>query len=108
MVTFSLSSSPIPIVPDAFPCSGFTPFGKSTAWTGEVVIIKNNSERNSFLNIRRYYRRYGYQYTNSEEKRRNPLKLLPVPRIIITLDFNSIIQSFQDLRYIGELRQMWE
>lgn len=32
---------------------------------------------------------------------------LPQPQIIIQLDFTSIIQSFQDLRYIGELRQRW-
>jgi len=34
--------------------------------------------------------------------------MLPVPRVNISLDFASIIQSFQDLRYIGELRQRWE
>jgi len=37
--------------------------------------------------------------------------LLPVPRITIMVDsfqFDCIIQAFQDLRYIGELRQRWE
>ncbi len=34
--------------------------------------------------------------------------MLPAPRINITLDFSSIILEFQDVRYIGELRQRWE
>ena len=34
--------------------------------------------------------------------------VLPLPRLTLTLDFTSIIHSFQDLRYIGELRQRWE
>lgn len=34
--------------------------------------------------------------------------LLPEPRISITIDFTAIIQAFQDLRYIGELRQRWD
>lgn len=33
--------------------------------------------------------------------------MLPQPWITLTLDFASIIQAFQDLRYIGELRQRW-
>ena len=33
--------------------------------------------------------------------------MLPKPRLSITIDFNAIIQIFQDLRYIGELRQRW-
>ncbi|OGH14230.1 MAG: hypothetical protein A2687_05905 [Candidatus Levybacteria bacterium RIFCSPHIGHO2_01_FULL_38_26] len=37
---------------------------------------------------------------------KNP-SLLPEPRINITIDFSSIINAFQDLRYIGELRQRW-
>jgi len=32
---------------------------------------------------------------------------LPLPRLILTIDIPSIIQAFQDLRYIGELRQRW-
>jgi len=31
--------------------------------------------------------------------------LLPVPRIIITA---KVIESFQNLSYIGEMRQRWE
>lgn len=34
--------------------------------------------------------------------------MLPEPRLIITINLASIIQAFQDLRYIGELRQRWE
>lgn len=33
---------------------------------------------------------------------------LPKPRINIILDFTSIIQAFQDSRYVGELKQIWE
>lgn len=33
---------------------------------------------------------------------------LPRPETIITLDLSSIIQTFQNLSYIGELRQRWE
>lgn len=33
--------------------------------------------------------------------------LLPEPPVIITLDLASIIQAFQNLSYIGELRQRW-
>ncbi len=29
------------------------------------------------------------------------------PRINITPDFNAIIHAFQDLHYMGELRQRW-
>jgi hypothetical protein len=36
------------------------------------------------------------------------MKLLPEPRISITIDFTAIIKVFQDLRFIGELRQRWE
>ncbi len=32
---------------------------------------------------------------------------LPEPWINITLDLEAIIQAFQDLRFIGELRQRW-
>jgi len=34
--------------------------------------------------------------------------MLREPWINITVDFNAIIQAFQDLRYIGELRQRWD
>jgi hypothetical protein len=37
--------------------------------------------------------------------------LLPLPRITIMVNsaqFSHIIQAFQDLRYIGEMRQRWE
>jgi hypothetical protein len=34
--------------------------------------------------------------------------LLPNPEVIITLDFEAIIHAFQDLRYVGELRQRWK
>lgn len=34
-------------------------------------------------------------------------KLLPSPEIIITPDFNSITQTFQNISHIGELRQRW-
>ena len=34
---------------------------------------------------------------------------LPIPKIIITeAGFGSIIQTFQNLSFIGELRQRWE
>ncbi|HEV2339646.1 MAG TPA: hypothetical protein VGT05_02635 [Patescibacteria group bacterium] len=33
--------------------------------------------------------------------------MLPQPWLTLTIDFTSIIQAFQDLRYIGELRQRW-
>ncbi|HET9946503.1 MAG TPA: hypothetical protein VFQ63_00375, partial [Patescibacteria group bacterium] len=29
------------------------------------------------------------------------------PKIIIEIDYVKIIQAFQDLRYIGEMRQRW-
>jgi|GEM_PF-4629763 len=32
---------------------------------------------------------------------------LPLPRITLTIDFPSVIGAFQDMRYIGELRQRW-
>ena len=32
---------------------------------------------------------------------------LPSPELIITPDLGSIVSAFQDLRYIGELRQRW-
>jgi len=35
------------------------------------------------------------------------MKLLPEPWANITIDFESIIQTFQDAKYIGELRQRW-
>jgi|GEM_PF-6349425 len=35
-----------------------------------------------------------------------PLQV-PEPRINITIDFEAIYLAFQDLRYIGELRQRW-
>jgi hypothetical protein len=35
------------------------------------------------------------------------MKLLPKSWTNISIDFASIIQAFQDLRYIGELRQRW-
>lgn len=34
-------------------------------------------------------------------------KLLPEPWTNITIDFESITQSFQDIHYVGELRQRW-
>ena len=37
--------------------------------------------------------------------------LLPLPQITIMVNssqFTRIIQAFQDLRYIGEMRQRWE
>lgn len=34
--------------------------------------------------------------------------MLPQPWITLTIDFASIIQAFQDIRYIGELRQRWQ
>ena len=37
--------------------------------------------------------------------------MLPLPRITIMADevkLGTIIQAFQDLRYIGELRQRWD
>jgi hypothetical protein len=33
--------------------------------------------------------------------------LLPEPWTNIILDFEAIIKAFQDVRYIGELRQRW-
>ena len=33
--------------------------------------------------------------------------LLPEPWTNITIDFEAIIRAFQDVRYIGELRQRW-
>lgn len=33
-------------------------------------------------------------------------KGLPEPRLSI-INFNSVVEAFQDLRYIGELRQRW-
>jgi hypothetical protein len=33
--------------------------------------------------------------------------LLPRAEVNIAIDFTSIIQAFQDLRYIGELGQRW-
>lgn len=33
--------------------------------------------------------------------------MLPQPWINLTFDFTSIIHAFQDLRYIGELRERW-
>lgn len=34
-------------------------------------------------------------------------EVLPEPWANITLDFEAIIHAFQDVRYIGELRQRW-
>jgi hypothetical protein len=34
--------------------------------------------------------------------------LLPEPWINITIDFDSITDTFQDIRYIGELRERWK
>ena len=37
-------------------------------------------------------------------------KLLPLPRhniVVSQTNFDRIIQAFQDLRYIGEMRQRW-
>lgn len=45
--------------------------------------------------------------TDILEKKTFEYRLLPEPRLNITIDFGSIIQAFQDLRYIGELRQRW-
>jgi len=36
------------------------------------------------------------------------MSLYSQPWINITFDLPSIIQAFQDLRYLGELRQRWE
>jgi hypothetical protein len=33
--------------------------------------------------------------------------MLPEPWANITFDFEAIIRVFQDVRYIGELRQRW-
>ena len=33
--------------------------------------------------------------------------MFPEPWTNITLDFEAIIKAFQDIRYIGELRQRW-
>lgn len=36
---------------------------------------------------------------------------LPLPRlntVVSQINFDRIIQAFQDLRYIGEMRQRWE
>jgi hypothetical protein len=33
--------------------------------------------------------------------------VLPRPRIFIEVDFNPVVRAFQDVRYIGELRQRW-
>ena len=38
------------------------------------------------------------------------MALLPLPRLNIVVNqvnFDRIIQAFQDLRYIGEMRQRW-
>jgi len=34
--------------------------------------------------------------------------LLPEPSLISTYNLASIIQAFQDIRYIGELKQRWK
>ena len=34
--------------------------------------------------------------------------MLPEPWANIPVDFEDIIKLFQDVRYIGELRQRWE
>jgi len=34
--------------------------------------------------------------------------LLPSPEININLNFNKVIETFQNLSYIGEMRQRWE
>lgn len=33
---------------------------------------------------------------------------LPVPRLNILVDFEAIFKAFQDIRFIGVLRQRWE
>lgn len=33
--------------------------------------------------------------------------LLPEPRISILADFSTILKAFQNLSYIGEMRQRW-
>ncbi len=33
--------------------------------------------------------------------------MLPQPWTNITIDFEANIQAFQDVKYIGELRQRW-
>lgn len=34
--------------------------------------------------------------------------MLPSPKLTIQINFSSIINAFQDIRYIGELRQRWD
>ena len=34
--------------------------------------------------------------------------MLRAPRLIIPVDYTQVIKAFQDLRYIGEMRQRWE
>ena len=34
--------------------------------------------------------------------------MLPVPRLNILVDFEAIFKAFQDIRFIGVLRQRWE
>ncbi|MBI4129784.1 hypothetical protein HY468_00555 [Candidatus Roizmanbacteria bacterium] len=34
--------------------------------------------------------------------------VLPEPWTNITIDYNSITDTFQDVRYIGELRERWK
>jgi hypothetical protein len=43
------------------------------------------------------------KHLKSEENR----KVLPEPWTNITIDFEAIIRAFQDVRYVGELRQRW-
>jgi hypothetical protein len=50
----------------------------------------------------------GYNKELSGHLKCSKYNLLPEPRIIINIDFTSIINTFQDLRYIGQLRQRWE
>ena len=35
------------------------------------------------------------------------ITLLPEPRLNILIDFEAILEAFQDNRYVGELRQRW-
>ena len=34
--------------------------------------------------------------------------VLREPKLLIPIDYARIVQAFQDLRYIGELRQRWQ
>lgn len=34
--------------------------------------------------------------------------MLPIPELIITLDYSSIMNAFGDLRYVCEMKQRWD